>query len=135
VFSTSVPEPDRPDTPPSPTWYGPPALAVGAAFATSTANWLIELLPRLSVAVQFTVVIPCAKVPPEGGLQLTATLPSTASSPAGAVHETSAPACEVAATDMFPGVFEIVGGVVSLTITVKLADVEFPARSLAEQTT
>jgi len=37
-------------------------------------------LPRLSEAVQFTAVVPRAKVLPAGGAQVTATLPSTLSS-------------------------------------------------------
>ncbi len=72
---------------------------------------------------------------PEVWVQLTATLPSTASVAVGAFHQTCAPAAEVAVTVVFDGIFEITGAVVSLTITLKLAVEELPALSVAVQRT
>ena len=46
---------------------------------TVTVNEAAPLLPRVSVAVQLTVVAPSGNVEPLAGVQLTATLPSTMS--------------------------------------------------------
>lgn len=46
---------------------------------TVTVKLPVALFPALSVAVQVTVVVPSGKVEPEAGVQLTGTVPSTAS--------------------------------------------------------
>ena len=46
---------------------------------TLTLNWPGLVLPRASVAEQFTVVVPRLKIEPEGGEQETRTGPSTRS--------------------------------------------------------
>ena len=46
---------------------------------TVTVNDAAPLLPRVSVAVQVTVVAPSGNVAPLAGVQVTATLPSTRS--------------------------------------------------------
>jgi hypothetical protein len=47
--------------------------------ATVTVNEAAPVLPRASVAVQLTVVVPSGKTAPLAGAHVTATLPSTAS--------------------------------------------------------
>ena len=47
--------------------------------ATVTVKDAAPLLPRVSVAVQLTVVAPSGNVAPLAGVQVTATLPSTTS--------------------------------------------------------
>ena len=57
-------------------------LSVGAVLSwTSTVKLALPVLPAASVAEHVTVVTPGAKVPPEEGLQLAVTVPSTASVP------------------------------------------------------
>ena len=51
----------------------------GVVSRTVTVKLPWAVLPCASVAVQFTVVAPMAKVLPEAGVELTATLPSTRS--------------------------------------------------------
>ena len=52
---------------------------------TVTLKLLVASFPAASVALQFTVVVPRAKVLPEAGVQTTATLPSTMSLAVGLV--------------------------------------------------
>ena len=91
------------------------------------------VLPAASVAEQLTVVVPGAKVDPEAGVHVTATEPSTISL-AVALKVTTAPAAEVAETVILAG-NDSVGGVVSTTVTLKLALPVLPAASVAEQLT
>jgi hypothetical protein len=83
-------------------------------------------LDELSVATQLTVVVPSGNVLPEAGEQFTWGLESTASVAVGAGQVTTAPPGELAATDMSLGTPLSVGGVVSRTRTLKLADPVFP---------
>jgi hypothetical protein len=52
-------------------------VIVGAV--TVTVNVAVAVLPAASVAVQVTVVVPFGKVEPDGGTQVTGTVPSTMS--------------------------------------------------------
>src|SRR5205809_6654310 len=70
-------------------------IAGGVMSRTVTVKLPVALLPCASVAVAFTVVVPSAKVLPEEGVELTATVPSTISG-AVAAQGTSAPAALVA---------------------------------------
>src|SRR5262249_35349491 len=65
---------------------------------TTTVNVALALLPLRSDAVQVTVVRPSGKTPPEGGAQVTGTLPSTASVAEGASNDAFAPALDVASS-------------------------------------
>src|SRR5262245_29440902 len=49
------------------------------AYCTQTTKAAVAVLPAASVAAQVTVVLPGANSEPEGGLQVTGTLPSTSS--------------------------------------------------------
>src|SRR5919107_1717429 len=101
---------------------------------TVTLNtWLALLLPVLSVAVQDTCVTPRAKVLPEAGVQVAATVPSTASVAVGA-YVATAPAADVAVRAMSAG-FASTGALVSWTVTVKSADALLPALSAVLQVT
>jgi hypothetical protein len=87
--------------------------------ATVTVNDAARLLPRASVAVHVTVVVPSGKVAPLAGVQVTATTPSTASV-AEVVKLNAAPVAPVASTLAFAGTVTT-GPVVSATVTVKEA--------------
>lgn len=107
----------------------PPALS-----RTVTWNAADALFFAASVAVHMTVVVPIAKVEPEGGLQAAATCPSTRSL-AETEYVATAPDEPVASIVMF-GSAEIAGGVVSWTLTLKVAGVAaLPCESVAEQVT
>src|ERR1043165_3260217 len=47
-----------------------PMITGASASTTTTRNELLLALPRSSVAVQVTVLVPCAKTDPDGGVQL-----------------------------------------------------------------
>jgi hypothetical protein len=102
---------------------------------TLTVNPADAVLPRASLAVQVTGVVPTAKVEPEAGVQVTGTLPETRSVAVGAGQVTTAPLVLVAVTVMFAGIPDRTGGVVSTTPTVKVAVAGLPAASEAEQVT
>ena len=67
---------------------------ITGAVVSCTVTWNDEcdLFPAPSVAVQLTVVGPLGKVAPDGGVQLTGTLPSTRSVAVGLCTATAAPA-------------------------------------------
>src|SRR6266852_2614584 len=114
-------------------------MLAGRVSAGGVVSWTVTVkvpfavLPWVSVAVQFTVVLPSAKVLPEAGEQLGVTEPSTVSL-AVAVKVTAAPLGPVASAVRLAGrVWG--GGVVSLDVKVKvpvgvlawaLVGVEFP---------
>ena len=75
------------------------------------------VLPLLSVAWQWTWVVPTGNWDPEAGLQLTKGLGSTASVAEGALYVATAPLGFEVGTEMSPGSDPRVGGVVSCTVT------------------
>ena len=83
---------------------------------TVIENEPFAMLPAVSVAEQFTIVVPSAKVEPDAGRQVTAGIAGFASV-AVAVKETVRPAAPVASTVRLAGRFSV-GGVVSHEITV-----------------
>src|SRR5437016_1352101 len=89
----------------------------GVVSWTVTVNVLADEFPCASVALQVTVVAPSGKIEPDAGLQLAA-----------------APPGPVASLVMFAGTLTT-GGVVSWTVTVKLALLWLPAASVAVQLT
>jgi hypothetical protein len=101
----------------------------------STANVVDAELPRVSAAVQVTVVEPNANVDPDGGVQVTGRDPSTMSVAVGLVNVTIAPLPLVASTVGLPGVPAMVGGVRSRIVTVNVLVPVLPAVSVAEQVT
>jgi hypothetical protein len=100
---------------------------------TVTVNEAAPVLPRASVAVQVTVVVPSGNVNPLAGVQVTSTTPSTVSV-ADAVQVNAAPDGLVASTVAFPGTVTT-GGVVSLTVTVNEAVPVLPRTSVAVHVT
>ena len=91
------------------------------------------MFPCASVDEQFTVVVPSPNVEPDAGLQLTESEPSTTSA-ADTEYVTTAPAGPVASTEKLAGT-TTVGGVVSRTVTEKLAVPVLPCVSVDEQFT
>src|SRR5581483_5703179 len=91
------------------------------------------MLPAASAAEQVTSVEPGANVLPDAGRQVVATLPPTRSA-ALAGKETTAPAAEVAATEIPIGSCSV-GGVVSTTVTAKESWAVSPAPLRAVQST
>src|SRR4051812_10908146 len=92
-------------------------VMVGGWLRTVTTNvFAAAALPRLSVAVQRTVVVPTPNRAPETGMHAAARLPSTRSSDV-AGYVTLAPAADVAPMVMSAGTVTV-GGVVSTTVTV-----------------
>ena len=83
------------------------------------------------MAEQITVVAPTGNSDPEGGKQLTVTLPSTIST-ALAVYLTTAPLLPIA--PILPGSVRT-GRVVSTTVTVKLPEPVFVLKSVAVHVT
>lgn len=84
-----------------------PTLPASASICSRAPRILIEnvlelVLPRVSAAVQVTVLAPIGKVEPEARTQVTGRIPSTASS-ADAVYVTTAPAGPVASRVIGPG--------------------------------
>ena len=86
-----------------------------------------------SAAVHVTEVEPNGNVVPDAGVQTGVRGPSTMSM-AVAENVTTAPLCSVFPMVMFAGTLTI-GGVVSRTVTVKLAVAELPAASAAVHVT
>jgi hypothetical protein len=86
-----------------------------------------------SVAEQFTVVVPTGNVEPEAGKHVTGTEPSTRSV-AVTMKFTAAPDTLMASTVIFEGNVNA-GGVVSKTVTLKLAVPVLPCVSVAVQLT
>src|SRR2546428_486065 len=108
-------------------------IAGGVVSRTVTVKLALPVLAWASVAEQFTVVVPSAKVEPEAGLQLGVSGPSTMSA-AEALNVTAAPAELVASVVMFAGTVTA-GGVVSRTVTLKEALPVLRWASVALQTT
>src|SRR5262245_35449078 len=109
-------------------------VTVGAVVSvTVTVNDAVLVFRRVSAAVQLTVVTPIGNVDPLGGTQVTATLPSTAST-AVAVYVKIAPDGPVAGILAFAGTV-MTGGVVSTTVTVNDAVRELLRVSLAVHVT
>src|SRR5580658_5331419 len=78
------------------------ATTGGVVSATVTAKLALDALPAASLAVHMTVVVPMAKVLPDGGLHVTGSVPSTMSV-ALAAKVTTAPPGPVAAAVMLAG--------------------------------
>ena len=100
---------------------------------TVTVKLAVDVLPCASVDEQETVVTPSGNVEPDAGLQLTGSVPSTASV-AETLYVTTAPLGPVASTVRLPGVV-IAGGVVSCTVMLKLAVPVLPCVSWEEHVT
>jgi hypothetical protein len=90
-------------------------------------------LPAVSVARHVTVVVPKVKVAPERGPHTGVSGPSTASL-AVTLNVTVAPAPLAASIVRFDGIINT-GGVVSSTLTLKLAVAVLPAASVERQVT
>jgi hypothetical protein len=105
----------------------------GAVSVTVTVNEAEPVLPRVSVAVQVTVVALSGNVEPLGGVQLTGRAPSMLSV-ADAEYVNTAPAGPVASIVAFAGTVRT-GGAVSLTVTVNEAEPALPCASVAAQVT
>lgn len=108
-------------------------MKLAGADVTVTLNEPLALLPFASATEHATTVVPTGNVAPEAGEQLGAREPLTVSV-ALAAYVTTAPDSVVAWTETFAG-SDKVGGVVSRTVTVKLAEPELPRLSLATQVT
>ena len=106
-------------------------VGVGVAACTVTENVARPVLPAASVAEQVTLVVPIGNLEPEAGLQVTATLPLTASDAVGGVYVTVAPSGPVAVVVTLAGTLLRAGGVVSRTLMVNVAEARFPAESRA----
>ena len=108
----------------------------GCASLTVTVKLQVVLmLPLASVALQDTVVTPCGKVEPDGGVQLLLGFGSQASLAVG-LKVTTAPAGLVQVVVMLAGQLTV-GAAVSDTVTVKLQALVLvlPAESMAVQLT
>ena len=116
-----------------------PGMLVSAGMTLSTTVtlkvWAGLVLPELSDAVQLTVVVPSGNVLPDGGEQLTVGLESTLSLAVGFDQLATAPLGPVAAIVISPGMPLSDGGVVSCTVTLKLAELLLPCESAAVQLT
>ena len=84
-----------------------------AAPSTRTVNDEVPVLPRVSLARQWTVVVPIGKMLPLARSHVTSSVPSTRSFAVGLRNVTDAPLALVAGTTM-DAVGVSVGGVVSL---------------------
>src|SRR5215212_3726113 len=116
---------------------GTPEMVGAVVSFTVTLKLVVVALPVLSVAMQVTSVVPIGKVLPEAGSQLTLLLtsPSTTSLAAGAVKLALAPEELVASWVISEGTPEMVGAVVSCTVTLKVFSVLLPVSSVAVQVT
>jgi hypothetical protein len=103
---------------------------------STTATWKepVATEPPLSLAVQVTLVVPSANWAPEGGVHETINGPSTVSDAVGAgAYVTFAPVGPVASTVCVSGT--VIVGAASVTVTVNVPDVLFPAASRAVHVT
>ena len=105
------------------------ARACRKSNVTFTMNVPVAELARVSTDVQFTFVVPIANVDPDAGEHTTGRTPSTRSA-ADAANVTGAPAKLVALVLMLAGSART-GAVVSPTVTLNEADVEFAWASIA----
>src|SRR6185369_16502240 len=94
-----------------------------AAEFTVTVNWQVAWLFEVSVAVHVTVVVPTGKLDPDGGTQATV-WPGQLSLLGGVGYVTVAEPDPggFSSVTMFAGHGPIVGGSLSLTVTLKLHD-------------
>src|SRR5262245_15958374 len=104
----------------------------GAGGQTVTVKLHEFVLPPPSTAVQTTVVTPFEKVLPDGGEQLKLARPQSSRAPD--TYVTTEPLQLVVVTVLL--VLQVtVGGVVSITVTVKVQLFDPPISSVARQTT
>jgi hypothetical protein len=108
-------------------------VTTGGVSVTVIVKLAVPVLVCSSVAEQFTVVVPSGNVEPDAGVQVTGSVPST-TSVALAVNVTAAPLGLVACVVMFDGT-ATTGGVVSVTVTVKVPLAVLRAASVAVQVT
>ena len=106
----------------------------GVVSRTVTLEEAEPALPAASVAVQVTVVVPIGKVEPELGVQIEVSEPLTMSV-ADAEKVATAPLGPVASRLAGSPENEIVGGVVSTIVILKVAVALLPEKSVAEQRT
>src|SRR6476646_9438053 len=110
-------------------------MAGASVSLTVTVKLQFLEFPAASVAVQVTVLLPFAKVEPEAGAHVTVGFPGQLSVAVGVANVTTAEHCpRSVGFVIFPGQL-IVGASVSLTVTVKLQFLEFPAASVAVHVT
>jgi len=109
-------------------------VVAGTNGETMMSNEAVPMFPATSPDVQVTVVVPGAKVDPDGGKHVTGRLPSTLST-AIAVYATVAPLASVEAALTGAGGTATTGGVVSLTVTWNVAEPTFIAASVAVHVT
>jgi hypothetical protein len=108
-------------------------VMTGAVWSTTvTVNEAEAALPATSTPVKVTVVVPSGKTSPEALLLVTTGWAVQLSATVNADHVTTA-SHDVAraAIVMFAGTLLHTGSSVSLTVTVKLAEVVFPLLSVA----
>jgi hypothetical protein len=120
------------DVPLTMTSAGTPLITGAVVSLTVTVNDALELLPRVSCAVQWTVVMPSANREPDAGAQLT--VAASSGSEDVTAYDTVAPPAPEASAARFPG-FVIVGAVMSATVTLNDAEELLPAASVAVQLT
>ena len=110
-----------------------PCISPGVVTSlTVTVNEPCAVAPRVSVTVQFTVVVPMANVLPKAGVHTAVRAPSSTSLP-DAVKVTTAPVRAVAVAVMLAGTV-IVGALFS-TSTLKEPPIVLPCASVTEQFT
>jgi len=116
-------------------WIGVMIGAVGGMVSSTVmVNVADPGLPDVSVAEHVTVLIPSANVLPEAGVHVAGKDPSTMSEAVAAEYVTTAPDGDVATVMILAGVVTV-GGVLSSTVMVNVADPGLPAASVAEHVT
>src|SRR6186713_1439955 len=112
-------------------------LSTGAVLSvTVTLKLADDVLPCESLAVQVTTVVPTAIMLADAGVHITGRSPSTRSDAVTGPKVSSAPPGPVATRLIGPaGTPLSTGAVVSVTVTLKLADDVLPCESLAVQVT
>src|SRR5438552_4125930 len=106
-----------------------PMSVGGVVSETLTRNDPLSCNPPLSVTEHWTVVMPITKVEPEVGAHVGVGGGTSSASLALAVHETVAPAGEVASAERSPGKWSV-GGVLPTTLTWNVIAV-LPVRPVA----
>jgi hypothetical protein len=102
---------------------------------TVTVNEQFAVLPDASLTEQLTVVMPLAKTEPLAGAHIGVPTPAQLSITIGAAYVTTAEHWFGSVPWMTGDGQVIVGGVVSVTVTVKLQDCWLPVWSVTEQVT
>ena len=106
-------------------------MITGAALSTTvTVNVHVALFPAASVAVYSTIVVPAEKVLPGECVEVRVP-PAQLSGIVGAVQLATAWQDASALTVMFDGQLAIVGGTLSITVTLNEQDALFPDASVA----